>query len=435
MKDHSSGAAAKCRLATRSRISRARFLRAVFVTLAILSLLNLTIRSQAFAKGGRGNPDGTAPLAGLITDASGNLYGTTFQGGSGGDGTVFKLTPPAIGGGSWTESILLNFSGTNGSSPAAALIKDATGNLYGTTTSGGAANQGTVFKLIPPAKSGGSWTESILLSFNGTDGNGPHASLIMDGGGNLYGTTRAGGAYGDGTVFELLPPARSGGSWTEAILHSFDGSDGFGPNSNGLVMDSSGNLYGTTIGGGANNAGTVFELVPSGGGWTEAVLLSFNGADGKEPFGGLVMSNGNLYGTTEIGGAGYGTVFELTPAGGGGWNEAIPFNFNSTDGAEPVAALVADTSGNLYGTTWKGGTTGAGTVFELVPAASESVLHNFGSANDGYGPEANLLLDPHGNLYGTTSEGGTYGWGTVFELTPDGAGGWTESILWSFNPL
>jgi uncharacterized repeat protein (TIGR03803 family) len=283
-----------------------------------------------------------------------------------------------------------------------------------------------VFELTPAG--GGSWTEKVLYSFGayGTDGVVPYAGLIFDAAGNLYGTTYAGGTYYQyGTVFELTPAA--GGGWTEKVLHNFvaNGTDGYYPWA-GLAFDRFGNLYGTTSTGGTYEGGIVFELTPAGsGGWTETVLHRFgNAMDGSGPLAGLIFdAAGNLYGTTSGGGTYDGTVFELTPAGGGSWTEKVLWSFGSgTDGFAPQVGLVFDAAGNLYGTTPWGGTNGYGTVFELTPAGSggwtEAVLHNFNEFGngDGYYPLAALILDAAGNLYGTTSVGGTYNNGTVFEL-------------------
>jgi len=373
-----------------------------------------------------------------------------------------------------TPSILWNFgNGTDGSGPGS-LIRDTTGNLYGTTFNGGAyagvdANGnnlgGTVFKLTPPSTAGGSWTESVLWNFgNGNDGNQPDGGLIMDASGNLYGTTSHGGAYSTvdangnpigGTVFELTPPSTSGGLWTESILWSFaNGMDGNDPNAP-LIMDASGNLYGTTQQGGTHinpangqGYGTVFELTPPstiGAPWTESILLNFNGSDGAGPKAGLIMdSSDDLFGTTEGGGAhnggAGGTVFELTPpsSSGGNWTESILWSFGSgLDGLDPVAGLIMDKNGNLYGTTENGGADFrvgvlGGTVFELTPPSTtgetwtELILWSFGNGPDGQLPRAGVIMDASGNLYGTTAVSGT-----VFELKPPSKAGesWTESIL------
>lgn len=351
--------------------------------------------------------DGTKPRAGLIRDAKGNLYGTTPSGGTYNNGTVFELTP------SGTETILHSFNpnGGDGTGPFASVIRDAQGNLYGTTCCGGAYLSGTAFKLTP------SGTETILhsFSFNTADGYGPVASLLRDTKGNLYGMTPTGGTYRGGVIFELTS------SGNESILHSFDDSnttDGYAPEA-GLIMDGSGNFYGTTNAGGTEGGtsyGTVFEMTPSG---TLTVLHTFGiGTDGGNIWAGLVRdAQGNLYGTTDQGGTyGYGTVFEVTPSG----TETILHSFNNdgTDGYGLVAGLVIDSSGNLYGTTELGGTYTYGTVFELTPSGTETILHSFGSGTDGRNPVAGLVRDTNGNLYGTTEKGGTYGGGVVFKVTP-----------------
>ena len=275
----------------------------------------------------RAAANGGYPEAGLISDSQGNLYGTTNRGGASNAGTVFELTPPAIAGGAWTETVLHAFTGgSDGGNPEAGLIADSQGNLYGTTYQGGASGYGTVFELTPPAIAGGAWTETVLHAFAaGSDGAFPAAGLIADSKGNLYGTTIGGGGSnaGAGTVFELMPPAIAGGAWTETVRHAFTaGGDGGYPAA-GLIADSKGNLYGTTTGGGGSGygPGTVFELTPPANNfevWREAVLYAFTGgSDGGNPAGALIVdSNGNLYGTTYIGGAsGHGTVFELTGTG------------------------------------------------------------------------------------------------------------------------
>ncbi len=361
-----------------------------------------------------GTGDGAEPAAGLIMDSAGNLYGTASVGGvtiSG--GTVFKITP------SGAESVLLAFDGTSaigtnpalGVHPAGGLIMDSSGNLYGTTNSGGAHGAGTVFKISP------SGTATVLHSFgalNSGDGQYPMAGLIMDSAGNLYGTTNGGGTTGYGTVFKITP------SGTESVLWSFDGTtssaDGYSPMAP-LIMDSAGNLYGTTYSGGTSDGGTVFKITPSG---TESILwsFSFNGTgagtgDGYDPVAGLTMdSAGNLYGTTLQGGAfNQGTVFKITPSG----TESVLWSFGGPgDGSEPSAGLIMDSAGNLYGTTKYGGAysnspNGGGTVFEITPSGTESVLWSFGGTNtDGGEPLGGLIMDSSGSLYGTTLLGGAY---------------------------
>jgi uncharacterized repeat protein (TIGR03803 family) len=395
----------------------------VTVTLLVTSTFAATEKVlYSFNNNGK---DGHNPYASLIFDTSGNLFGTTLLGGAHDFGTVFELTPKT--GGGWTEKILHNFNGPDGYYPQGGVILDASGNLYGTTSGGGAHGVGTVFELT--RKAGGGWTEKVLHSFNagGKDGYDPYAGLTFDVSGNLYGTTDYGGTENYGTVVELTP--QKTGGWTEKVLYSFknDGRDGFDLYA-GVVLDKSGNLYGTTYGGGAYGYGTVFELTPkAGGGWTEKVLHSFNAnsKDGYQPLASLIVdASGNLYGTTLNGGDqnGYGTVFELTPKKSGGWTEKILHTFNgSTDGLNPYTSLIFDASGNLYGTTAGGGVNGGGTVFNLTPTRDggwkEKVLYGF-NFKDGSSPYASLIFETAGKLYGTTYVGGAYDYGTVFAIAP-----------------
>jgi len=321
--------------------------------------------------------DGTFPYGTLIFDAAGNLYGTTELGGLHGYGTVFEMMPKAKG--VWKEKVLYNFNAGNGKDaggPLAGVIFDGSGNLYGTSELGGVYSYGTVFALMP--KAGGGWKEKVLHSFNsnGKDGNFPNAGLIVDKSGNLFGTTLEGGVSGLGAVFEVAPKA--GGGWKETVLHSFNsnGTDGYFPFAS-LIFDGSGNLYGATSVGGNQSGGTVFELTPEAGGkWKEKILYNFAYAIGSDPFGALIFDgSGNLYGTTGAGGTfTYGTAFELTLQKTGKWTETVLHNFNDdgTDGYDPHPGLIFDASGNLYGTTYSGGastscTGGCGTVFEIKP--------------------------------------------------------------------
>ena len=418
-------------------------LRAVAVTFAVV--LSLTSAWAAdhetvLYNFGASPYDGVEPTN-LIMDAAGNLYGTTRVGGrSGNNGTVFELSP--IPGGRWTETVLYSFAGDPDGAEPLTITMDAAGNLYGTTEYGGRGISdyclmghhpgcGTVFELSP--RPGGGWTESVLYSLTGAaDGSQAFGTLISDSAGNLYGTTADGGSFGEGTVFELSPG--EGGDWTKTVLHSFgEGYDGSVPYA-GVISDSAGNLYGTTTAGGQaggmcqiHGCGTVFELSPSAGGWTETVLYSFEGPpDGAQPWGSLIMdAAGHMYGTTVLGGpSGGGTVFELSPTEGGGWTEAVLYNFEGPpdDGSLPEGSLILDASGKLYGTTWVGGTYGAGTVFELSQMVGggwrETSLHSFGDGNDGVLPSANLVMDRAGDLYGATGDGGIYYHGIAFELTP-----------------
>ncbi len=426
------------------------------------------------AEGGARCTDGSGPGAGLIMDKKGHLYGTTFSGGAHGSGsrggTVFELVPNTAGT-QWTETVLYSFcaqggtSCTDGSGPDG-LIMDATGHLYGTTELGGTQNAhcnffgegcGVVFELTPNAARI-RWTETVLHSFCAqgggcTDGHTPIAALIMDGAGRLYGTTYAGGADGGGTVFELTPNAART-LWTETVLYSFCAkhqgkicTDGRLPAAP-LIIDRARNLYGTTYqGGNETDSGAVFKLTPNAARtqWTETVLYSFCSrsfcVDGVFPAAPVTMdAAGYLYGTTELGGTEIdsgGTVFELTAnAAGTQWTERVLYSFGAQhdDGKNPVAGVIMDAGGHLYGTTWYGGASRSGTVFELSPNAArprwtESVLYSFctrGGCTDGASAVAPLIMDAAGHLYGTTELGGAhyycskvtdfcYG-GTVFEL-------------------
>jgi uncharacterized repeat protein (TIGR03803 family) len=351
------------------------------------------------------------------------------------------LTPLETGPAMGSEKVLYAFqSGADGLGPQARLIRGGNGSLYGTTVGGGGGTQcnnekggcGTVFRITSQG------TETVLYAFSGgSDGGGPWSNLVVDASGNLYGTTEEGG-LGAGTVFKLTPNGK------ESVLYALEGApDGLSPRGN-LVADNSGNLYGTTILGGNTGGdecqslgcGTVFKVAPDG---TETVLHVFRGgSDGFEPLGGVILdSQGNLYGTTLAGGGsgcgdsfGCGTVFEVTPDG----TETVLYAFQGgNDGAFPEDAPMIDGSGNLNGTTFEGGASNRGTVFKLAPDGTEGVLFEFSYGSDGYFPLAGLIEDGGGNLYGTTSDGGVGcdggGCGTVFELTPEGK----EKVLYSFK--
>src|ERR1700733_6717526 len=281
---------------------------------------------------------------------------------------------------------------------------------------------------VPLASRAGTLT--VVHNFtNGSDGGNPVDGLMMGAKGTLFGTTSAGGAPGLGTVFQI------GRHGTEKVLHSFQGgSDGAAPNG-GVIEDASGTLFGTTTGGGAFGAGTVFSVR----GKAETVLYSFAGGtgDGSDPQAGLVMdAAGNLYGTTSAGGAaGNGTVFELVApqSKGGAWTEKLLYSFGTgTDGVAPVGRVIFDAAGNLYGTTSAGGASGDGTVFQLQPGTTwkETILHSFQAGDDGYTPYAGLVADASGNFYGAATAGGSNGGGTIFELSPAN-GGFTFSVLTS----
>lgn len=378
-----------------------------------------------------GFTDGSTPsYSPLLRDSSGNLYGTTLYGGTSRDfeigfGVVFELSSTG------QETVLHSFTGgTDGGYPSGALLLDSAGNLYGTATQGGLAGGcggmgcGIVFKLSPSGE------ETVLYTFSGgADGGNPGGGLIKDSAGILYGTAGSGGAYGYGVVFKVNLAGR------ESVLYSFQGGmDGEYPGA-GVIRDSAGNLYGTTSEGGLSNGcldgdtcGVVFEIGPSG---QETVLYRFmGGSDGETPAAGLVRdSTGNLYGTTLYGGGtcsnvfGCGTVFKLDPSG----IETVLYRFSGGhDGSHPLGGLVRDRFGNLYGTTLNGGDfrqgIGSGVVFQIT-AAGERVLYTFKYGPDGSTPSGTLVRDASGNLYGMASEGGEVtgcefagGCGVVFEL-------------------
>ena len=419
-------------------------LRTAVASLALAILLTVIYSPAAHAQtfttlhGFSGMPDGAMPIGGLTMSASGDLYGTTEYGGAEGWGMVFKLVHT---GGTWIMHPLYSFpsiyhQGANdGAAPTAGVTIGPDGNLYGTNTGGsGSSNYGTVFKLSPPASVCKStlcpWTETILYRFTGgSDGGVPSGPVIFDSAGNLYGNAQTGGVtcgqgYSCGVVYKLT---RSGSSWTESVLHAFSGSpDGANPGG-ALVFDRPGNLYGTCNGGSVND-GAVFQLSPSGSGWTENIIHSFDYFDdGGGPQGGVIFDNaGNLFGTTAFAPLGNGTVFELTPSGGQ-WtfNQLYSFTSGQTGLPGPLGPLAMDASGNLFGMTFEGGIGNClyscGTVFKLAPSAGAwvyTLLHEFSGGTDGGLPYDGVILDRNGDLYGTASMGGARGQGTVFELTP-----------------
>jgi uncharacterized repeat protein (TIGR03803 family) len=385
--------------------------------------------------------NGAEPLGGLVRDNAGNIYGTTAVGGTGnctggtGCGTAFKLDKTG------KQIWLYKFNGRNGDIPYSELLRDSSGNLLGLAGGGGdlGCNPpygcGTVFRLDGRGKK-----ERVLHKFAGPpgDGQGPYGSLVKDGLGNAYGATSESGSDSQGTVFEIDTSGK------ESILHTFagppnGGGDGSGPEG-GVIRDSAGNLYGVTFQGGAFGAGAVYE-VSSGG--EETLLYSFSGgSDGAQPSSALLLdSQGNLYGTTQnggngqCGGTGCGVVFELSPQSGGGWTEKVLYDFCSVRGCEDgegpfEGPLVMDTARNLYGTTYFGGAhrncngEGCGVVFKLGPDGKETVLHSFTGGADGALPVAGVILDSSNNLHGTTQQGGDlkcqpkFGCGVVFKVSP-----------------
>lgn len=420
---------------------------AFFLALSGLGAPSFAQRIQAFQFNGA---NGSTPSSDLIADPAGNLYGTTQRGGTcnaqdDGCGTVFEFSPPSAPGGQWTQTTIYTFQGApDGKFPNGGLALDKAGNLFGTTQFGGTEGLpqgvGTVFELSPPARAGGAWTETILYNFGygSLDGNTPLAPVIFDSSGNLYGTTPVGGAgpFGAGTVFELSPPSQRGRAWTQMVLYVFGTTEGdVSEPETPVVFDSAGNLYGTSISGGTGSCfdgcGTVFELSPSGGSWTETVLHSFGTVpnDGAQPVAALAVTpSGALLGTTQGGGLNnHGVVFALAPPPSPGepWGYGLPYLFTGgADGGRPESrlTLMLGKPPVLFGTTANGGLFSEGTVYQLTPTSSpggnwsETVLYNFLGANDGARPEAGVLL--HGvALYGTASQGGIPGFGTAFRLS------------------
>ena len=428
-------------------------------------------------------PDGNTPSSGLVRDSAGNLYGTSLYGGSQsnacprtvGCGVVYKISRP---GGQFTETVIYQFKGEllDGQFPAGSVVFDSSGNLYGTTSSGGDAGCGIVYELTPTTS--GQWKETILHNFNtftgNNDGCSPYSYLVFDSQGNLYGTTKEGGGgatntfcdRGCGTVFKLSPQAN--GKWAETVIHSFPGTagnfDGQNPYS-GLVFDNAGNLWGTTQAGGTGGVvcnpfgsppgcGTVFELSPnSDGTWSETTLFSFQDAStGWYPYYGLTAdSSGNLYGHVVNGGPGNGAIYKITPQNGT-ITESLIYTFapcdevqGCLDGVFPWSGLAFDSAGNLYGSTLLGGganfncnvggsrPTGCGTTFKLTPQSdgtwSETILYRFLGTSDGQEPQGdNVLVTASGQVIGTTLTGGSKqacpsnsssgGCGVVWKVTP-----------------
>jgi len=375
--------------------------------------------------------DGSGPWGGVALDRKGNLYGTTASGGTGtcglyNCGVVFRVTPH--GNGNWTETVLYDFVGGNdGAIPYDSVILDASANIYGTNTKGGAHEAGTAFELTPNS---GGWAFNTIFAFcpkigksGCEDGGGTQTGLTLDQSGNLYGPKSGGGGYA-GAVFEL---SSGSGGWDETILYAFGmkTDDGAGPHAD-LIFDAAGNLYGTTEFGGEYNGGTIYEIKRTASNWSGYVLHSFavNYKDGHKPgWGALLMDgSGNLYGTTAGGGCCGGVVYRLAPMANGEWKETILYEFQGgAEGFESNAGVVMDKAGNLYGTTDYGGSGDCGVIFKLAPQSKGkwkyTVLHAFEGA-DGCFPEGNLVLDKKGNLYGGTVLGGATGNGVIFELTP-----------------
>lgn len=362
-----------------------------------------------------GGPAGKNPQAGLSMDGAGNLYGTTTRGGDPdcdfgfGCGTVFRLKRTTHG---WVYDLLQVFNGPNGLVPMDRVVFGPDGALYGTAPEGGDHSVGVIFRLTPPPTFCHAiscpWSETVLYQFQGgSDGGSPYSEVLFDAAGNFYGTAFNGGGTGLGVVYKMT---RSSGGWTYSAIYNFaGGQDGSGPYG-GLTFDQAGNLYGTTYyGGGDPDVGTVYELTPSGNSWQETVLHRFNINDGLYSRAGLLFDQaGNLYGATQS------NLFELSPANGG-WNFSVIY---SGSGSESTLAI--DSARNLYGTQYQTNQNQGGEVFELSPQAggwTYTTLHGF-QGSDGRSPYSSVLIDAHGDLFGTTMGGGTHEGGVIWEITP-----------------
>lgn len=368
--------------------------------------------------------DGTSPVGPMSYDAVANLYGVTYYGGNAGFGVVFELSPPAIRGGKWTETVLHSFAGgSDGAAPSRGLTLDHAGNIYGSTFGGGDCPDscGTIFELSPPAFGSGAWTERVLHRFRGPsfgDGGAPNGSLIFDGSGNLYGTADAGGLVSCtispgpcGVVFELSPPT-SGGQWSETVLYTFSGvPDGAFP-AGGLVVDPNGDLYGTTQEGGSGKCtdgegltigcGTAYRLSLVGGVWKESIIYDFHPAESGPRSDMIFDGAGRLYGTANY------DVFRLQPPGTGSlWKERLLYRFaEGISGSITDSDVISDGAGNLFGTTSASGLTGFGTLYELSPPRMDlgawtlTTFQTYTGGFDALMPSGGLVFGKNGVLYG-----------------------------------
>lgn len=396
-----------------------RSIPSAFLALIIGAILSLSAASQpAQAQSysviynftGQGS-DGATPYSGPVLDGSGNLYGTTNLGGTFGSGSVYRLSP---NGSSWKYTSLYSFKGEgDGAGPAfGSLAIGGNRALFGTTEGGGFF--GTDFAICNCKG-----REVQIHSFGtGTDGAQPIAGVVLDSAGNFYGTTSLGGTYGNGTVFE---EKRSGNTWTESVIYNFTGGDDGASPPAGVTLDAQGNLFGTSSFGGVNNDGVIYELSRSGSTWKQAVLYTFQGLDdGQNPVGGVIVDkSGNLFGTTFDGGMnGGGIVYELSPTRGG-WTFTTLYSFTGSYGG-PYNKLTLDSKGNIYSFTNGDGANGLGSVFKLAPSNGGWIftdLHDFAGGNDGASPYGSVAVDKNGNIFGTAAVGGTQNQGLVFKIT------------------
>jgi uncharacterized repeat protein (TIGR03803 family) len=412
--------------------SRHRCLAAMAIVFALALVLMPSAQAQTYkVLHNFGGQDGSGSFASLTMDRAGNFYGTTYYGGSANHGVVFKL---ARNGDDFVFRTLHSFGNGEGYNPYSKVAIGPDGSLYGTTQSGasrlgcGGSGCGTVFNLRPPPPTPCStpvcdWSSSLVYQFpaDGNSGAHPISAPVFDQNGNMLGATPGDLGVCCGNVYELKP---SNGGWIQSVLYSFTGGlDGNYPTGE-LIRDQAGNFYGVTYMGGSQGSGVgvVYQMVPSGNGWTENVLHRFNPtSEGGNPTGGLIFDkSGNLYGTTTNDGFdGIGRVFMLSPTGGA-WTSTVLHTFSKWE--EPRSSLAMDADGNLYGTADRGGKDRGGTIFKLTPGSggwTYTVLKEFvDPCDEGCFPRGGVILDANGNLYGTTSGGGRYGKGVVWEIMP-----------------
>ncbi len=399
----------------------------IFVVTVLLSH-GASASSTKLLYGFAGSSDGEYADTDLAVDGSSNIYGTTVQGGTFGTGTVFQVS---LSGTNWVHTVLYNFTGgADGGQPYKGVTLDSQGNLYGTAVVGGSGGKcpesgcGVVYKLT---RSGGNWIQNVIYDFTGgNDGYGPGSGLTFDTSGNLYGMTPVGGSYGQGVIFQLHPLPSD--SWEFNLIHTFTGGNDGGTGSAGrLILDAAGSLYGVATVGGAHGKGTAFKLaLTSGGSWNFQTIYAFKGQpDAGFPYGGLAFdAKGNLYGTTYYDGANnLGSIYQLIPLNGA-WSEKVLYSFKGgADGSSSISNVVFDAAGNLYGTTSEGGAAcSCGTIFKLTHGVNgnwhESVARRFQGTPDAGFAYNGMVSDSAGSFYGATVHGGSSNDGTIYKFVP-----------------